>query len=99
MLLLKIMLEVIWNYFFRFFNLFQAMAPPAPIKSSSPPVGAWEGSSGKPTPCAMRVFVIDIIVISKVYKFVFMSLPLFNICDFLGKELVSGGEFHKVNTG
>ena len=76
MLLLKIMLEVIWNYFFRFFNLLQAMAPPAPIKSSRPPMGAWSGGgAGKPTPCAMRVFVIDIIVISKVYNFVFMSLP------------------------
>jgi hypothetical protein len=54
---------------------------------------------GKSTPCAMRVFVIDIMVISKVYKFVFMSLPLFNICDFLSKSLLSCGEFHKVNTG
>ena len=99
MLLLKIMLGVILNYFFRFFNFLQAIAPPAPIKSPSPPIGAWEGSLGKSTPCAMRVFVIDIMVISKVYKFVFMSLPLFNICDFLGKGLLSCGEFHKVNTG
>jgi len=99
MLLLKIMLAVIWNYFFRFFSFFQAMAPPAPIKSSRPPMGAWEGVLGKSIPCAMRVFVIDIIVISKVYNFVFMSLPLFNICDFLRKSLLSCGEFHKVNTG
>jgi hypothetical protein len=54
---------------------------------------------GKSTPCAMIVFVIDIMVISKVYNFVFISIPLFNICDFLGKVLVSGAEFHKVNTG
>ena len=74
------------------------MTPPAPIKSSSPPVGAWEGLSGKVTPRAMRVFVIDIIVISKVYNFVFIS-SLLNVCDFLGKGLFSGGEFHKVNTG
>jgi len=47
MLLLKIMLAVIWNYFFRFFSFFQAMAPPAPIKSSRPPMGAWEGVSWK----------------------------------------------------
>jgi len=99
MLLLKIMLGVIWNYFFRFFNLLQAMAPPALIKSPSPPIGAWEGVLGKSTPCAMIVFVIDIMVISKVYNFVFISIPLFNICDFLGKVLVSGAEFHKVNTG
>ena len=99
MLLLKIMLGVILNYFFRFFNLLQAMAPPAPIKSSRPPMGAWEGSSGKSIPCAMSHDVIDIMVISKVHNFVFISIPLFNICDFLGKVLVSGGEFHKVNTG
>jgi hypothetical protein len=37
------------------------------------PMGAWEGSSGKPMPCAMSVFVNDIIVISKVYNFVFIS--------------------------
>jgi len=51
------------------------MAPPAPIKSSRPPMGAWEGGSGKSIPCAMMVLVIDIMVISKVYNFVFMSLP------------------------
>ena len=75
MLLLKIMLEVIWNYFFRFFSFFQAMAPPAPIKSSRPPMGAWEGVLGKSMPCAMSHEVIEKSVITKVYNFVFMSLP------------------------
>jgi hypothetical protein len=46
----------------------------------------------------MRVCVIEKSVISKVYNFVFMSLSLFNICDFLSKSLLSCGEFHKVNT-
>jgi hypothetical protein len=42
------------------------MAPPAPIKSSRPPMGAWEGVLGKEIPCAIIVFAIDIMVISKV---------------------------------
>ena len=95
MLLLKIMLEVIWNYFFRFFNLLQAMAPPAPIKSSSPPMGAWEGLSGKVTPCAMRVFVIDIIVISKVYNFVFISVPYLMYVTFWVKDCLAVVSFIK----
>ena len=95
MLLLKIMLEVIWNYFFRFFNFFQAMAPPAPIKSSRPPMGAWEGASGKSMPCAMMVFVIDIIVISKVYNFVFMSLPYLMYVTFWVKDLLAVVSFIK----
>ncbi len=95
MLLLKIMLEVIWNYFFRFFNLLQAMAPPAPIKSSSPPMGAWEGVLGKVTPCAMRVFVIDIIVISKVYNLVFMSLPYLMYVTFWVNAFAPATSFRK----
>ena len=95
MLLLKIILEVIWNYFFRFFSFFQAMAPPAPIKSSRPPMGAWEGVLGKVTPCAMRVFVIDIIVISKVYNFVFMSLPYLMYVTFWVKDLLAVVSFIK----
>ena len=95
MLLLKIMLGVIWNYFFRFFNLLQAIAPPAPIKSSRPPMGAWEGVLGKVTPCAMRVFVIDIMVISKVYNFVFMSLLYLMYVTFWVKDLLAVVSFIK----
>ena len=95
MLLLKIMLGVILNYFFRFFNLLQAMAPPAPIKSSRPPMGAWEGSSGKSIPCAMSHDVIDIIVISKVYNFVFMSLPYLIYVTFWVKDWLAVVSFIK----
>ena len=86
MLLLKIMLEVIWNYFFRFFNFFQTMAPPAPIKSSRPPMGAWEGVLGNVTPCAMSHEVIEKSVITKVYNFVFMSLPYLIYVTFWVKD-------------
>ena len=74
------------------------MAPPAPIKSSSPPMGAWEGESGKPIPCASRILenVINPIIISVCLVILF---SLLDVGDFLGKGLVSGGEFHKVNTG
>ena len=71
------------------------MAPPAPIKSSRPLMGAWEGSSGKSIPCAMSHDVIDIIVISKVYNFVFMSLPYLMYVTFWVKDLLAVVSFIK----
>jgi hypothetical protein len=71
------------------------MAPPAPIKSSSPPMGAWEGSLGKSIPCAMIVFVIDIIVISKVYNFVFMSSSYLIYVTFWVKDFLAVVSFIK----
>ena len=95
MLLLKITSEVIWNYFYRFFSFFQAMAPPAPIKSSRPPMGAWEGASGKSIPCATSHEVIEKSVISKVYNFVFMSLPYLMYVTFWVKDLLAVVSFIK----
>lgn len=95
MLLLKIMLAVILNYFFRFFSFFQAMAPPAPIKSSSPPMGAWEGVLGKSIPCATSHDVIEKSVISKVYNFVFISLPYLMYVTFWVKDCLAVVSFIK----
>ena len=58
-------------------------------------MGAWEGVLGKSMPCAMRVFVIDIIVISKVYNFVFMSLPYLMYVTFWVKDLLAVVSFIK----
>jgi hypothetical protein len=46
-------------------------------------------------PCAMRVFVIDIIVISKVYNFVFISLPYLMYVTFWVKDLLTVVSFIK----
>ena len=58
-------------------------------------MGAWEGVLGKETPCAMRVFVIDIMVISKVYNFVFISLPYLMYVTFWVKDLLAVVSFIK----
>ena len=89
------MLVATWNYFFRFFSFFQAMAPPAPIKSSRPPMGAWEGVLGKSMPCAMSHEVIEKSVISKVYNFVFISLPYLMYVTFWVKDLLAVVSFIK----
>jgi hypothetical protein len=60
-----------------------------------PPRGAWDGVLGTSMPCAMRVFVIDIIVISKVYNFVFMSLPYLMYVTFWVKDLLAVVSFIK----
>ena len=95
MLLLKIMLGVVLNYFFRFFSFFQAMAPPAPIKSSSPPMGAWEGLSGKSMPCATSHEVIEKSVISKVYNLVFIFSPYLIYVTFWVKDCLAVVSFIK----
>ncbi len=70
------------DYFFRPLSFFHAIAPPAPIKSSSPPMGAWEGGSGKPIPCATSHEVIEMSVISKVFNLVFISSPYLTYVTF-----------------
>ena len=89
------MIGVIWNYFFRFFSFFQAMAPPAPIKSSRPPMGAWEGVLGKSIPYATSHEVIEKSMITKVYNFVFMSLPYLMYVTFWVKDLLAVVSFIK----
>ena len=71
------------------------MAPPAPIKSSSPPMGAWEGLSGKVTPCAMSHDVIEKSVISKVYNLVFISVPYLMYVTFWVKNCLAVVSFIK----
>ena len=71
------------------------MAPPAPIKSPSPPIGAWEGVLGKSIPCAMSHDVIEKSVISKVYNFVFISLPYLMYVTFCVKDLLAVVSFIK----
>ena len=58
-------------------------------------MGAWEGLSGKAMPCAMRVFVIEKSVISKVYNFVFISLPYLMYVTFWVKDLLAVVSFIK----
>ena len=70
------------DYFFRPLSFFQAIAPPAPIKSSRPPMGAWDGVLGKSTPCAMSHEVIEMSVISKVFNPVFISSPYLTYVTF-----------------
>ena len=70
------------DYFFRPLSFFQAIAPPAPIKSSRPPMGTWDGVLGKSTPCAMSLEVIEMSVISKVFNLVFISSPYLTYVTF-----------------
>ena len=71
------------------------MAPPQAANNPSPPMGAWEGVLGKSIPCAMSHEVIEKSVISKVYNFVFMSLPYLMYVTFWVKDLLAVVSFIK----
>jgi hypothetical protein len=45
-------------------------------------MGAWEGGSGKPIPCATSHEVIEMSVISKVFNLVFISSPYLTYVTF-----------------